>query len=491
MKKYMKKSEVWTFGIGLFGIALLTGWMPDYTLTFFSDFAFKGTGVDQKTIADMLTAVFGLAGIVGAACELIIGVLVDRTRTKWGKIRPWIGFGVIPLATIAFLVFLPPKTNNTMVAVVWMFVIYALYTAVSCAVESPANCFGACCTPNPSERGDAISIASIFRSVGQSGGMAVLPAVGLIMKMTMGKQQYKTAEGQGLDLVIATAVCVLGCVLFVMIFFFNNRERVTYTQEKVSLIQSLRFVFTNKNLLMVSLTKFTGFGRGVYSTVSLYIAVYLLGSKDLKIGLMLPMGIGTALGMLVVKKLLKMWDTRKVYIVCCLYGAGSLGVLFILSKIIGFNPSVLMIPFLIINFFVGLQHGNTNLTPNVMIADCVDEIEWKTGKRQEGLCYAGYGFFAKVAAALTKSFGPWLLFQWSGYMQSTDMNVAYATQSSDTLNKLLVIYTLIPAIFVIGQMIPILFYDLTGEKKERITRELQERRERVAAKTNADKVEEA
>ena len=112
---------------------------------------------------------------------------------------------------------------------------------------------------DPEERGDAISIASIFKAIGQSGGMAVLPAVGFAMKAIMGKQQYKTAEGQGLDLVISTAVCALGCVLFTMIFFPNNRERVPYTEEKVSLKESLKFVFTNKNLLMVSLTKFTRF----------------------------------------------------------------------------------------------------------------------------------------------------------------------------------------------------------------------------------------
>ncbi len=480
MKKYMKRSEVWTYGIGLFGIALLTGWMPDYSYTFFNDFAFKGTGIDSARIMNILPYVTGVAGIVGAACELVIGILVDRTRTRWGKIRPWIGFGILPLAVVAMLVFIAPNTNSYLGAVVWMFVIYSLYTAVSCAVESPANCFGACCTPNPSERSDAISIASIFRSVGQSGGLVVLPVVGFIMKAAMGEQQFKTAEGQGLDLMLSTAVCVLGLVLFGMIFFTNNRERVPYTAEKVSLWESLKFVFTNKNLLMVSLTKFTGFGRGVYSTVSIYIAVYMLGSKDLKLGLLLPMGVGTAVGMLIVKKLLKMWDTRKVYIVCCLYGSASLAVLYVVSRVIGFNPDVLMIPFLIINFFVGLQHGNTNLTPNVMIADCVDEIEWKTGKRQEGLCYAGYGFFSKVAAALTKSFGPALVI-WSGYVQSQDMNIAYATQTDDTLNKLLLIYTLIPAIFVIGQMLPILFYDLTGKKKEKITKELAERRALAAA----------
>ena len=51
-KKYMKPSEIVTFGIGLFGVALLTGWMPDYTMTFFADFAFKGKGFDPAQLAE-------------------------------------------------------------------------------------------------------------------------------------------------------------------------------------------------------------------------------------------------------------------------------------------------------------------------------------------------------------------------------------------------------------------------------------------------------
>ncbi len=482
-KKYMKKSEIITFGIGLFGVALLTGWMPDYTATFFADFAFKGKGFDPNVMANTISSVFLVAGIVGAVCELVIGYLVDNTKTKLGKVKPWIGFGVIPLAVVAMLVFVAPNTGNQTLAIIWMFVIYSLYTAFSCAVESPANCFGSLCSPEPSERSSAISIASFLRSVGQSGGMVVVLVVGLIMKAVMGEQQYKNAEGQGLDLVISTAVCVLGLILFVMIFFVNNKERVPFTQEKVSLKDAVKVVFTNKNLLMVSLTKLCGFGRGVYGTVSLYIAIYLLGSKDLKLGLLLPMGIGTAVGTLLVNLVLKKFSTKKTYILFCLYGASSLSILFLVSKGIGFN-SGLIIPFLILNFFCGLQHGNTNVTPNIMIADCVDEIEYKTGKRQEGLAYAGYGLFSKIASAFTKALGPWLLYTWSGYMVSTDTNVAYATQSDATLNKLLMIYTIIPAIFVILQAVPVFFYDMVGEKKEMITKALMERRSKAALAEN-------
>lgn len=478
-KKYMKKSEIATFGIGLFGVALMTGWMPDYTATFFADFAFKGKGFDADTMASAISMVFLVAGIVGAICELVIGYLVDNTRTKLGKVKPWIGFGVIPLAIIAMLVFVAPNTNNQTVAIAWMFIIYSLYTAFSCAVESPSNCFGSLCSPNPSERSSAISIASFLRSVGQSGGMVVILVVGLVMKAAMGEQQFKNAEAQGLDLIISTAICALGLILFVMIFFTNNQERVPFTQEKVSLKDAVKVVFTHKNLLMVSLTKLCGFGRGVYGTVSLYIAIYLLGSKDLKLALLLPMGIGTAVGTLLVNIVLKKFSTKKTFILFCLYGASSLSILFLVSKGIGFN-STLIIPFLILNFFCGLQHGNTNVTPNIMIADCVDEIEFKTGKRQEGLAYAGYGLFSKVASAFTKALGPWLLYTWSGYLASTNANVAYAAQTDATLNKILMIYTIIPAIFVILQAVPIFFYDMVGEKKENITKALIERREKAA-----------
>lgn len=485
-KKYMKPSEIVTFGIGLFGVALLTGWMPDYTMTFFADFAFKGQGFDSAQLAKIVSSVFGVAGVVGAVCELVIGMLVDRTRTKLGKVKPWVGFGAIPLAIISMLVFIAPNTTSFTVATIWMFVIYALYTAISCAVESPSNCFGALCSPNPKERSSAISIASFLRSVGQSGGQVVIIAVPAIMKAVMGQQQYKNAEGQGIDLIISTAVCALGMMIFVMIFFANNKERVPYTTEKVSLAESIKLVFTNKNLLMVSLTKLFGFGRGVYGTVSLYIAVYLLGSKGLKLALMLPMGIGTAVGTLLVNLVLKKFSTKKTFILFCIYGFSSMAILFFMSKGIGFN-STLIVPFLILNFFCGIQHGNTNVTPNIMIADCIDEMEYKTGKRQEGLAYAGYGLFSKIASAGTKWLAPMLVYTWSGYQFSQSANIAYADQTNDVLMKFLAIYTIIPAAFVLLQAVPIFFYDMVGEKKDRITAALAERR----AAANTESTDEA
>ena len=464
-KTFKLPSEALSYGIGLFGIALLSGWVPEYAKTYFADFAFKNQNFSSDALATLISTVFLVAGFIGAAAEIIIGFLVDKTKSKRGKIHPWLLYGCVPLGIISMLVFVAPKTSNFAVATIWMFAIYCAYVMLLVCVESPGNCFGAVCTPNPDERSDAISIAGIMRSIGQSGGMVVL----------MGKEGFQAAEGRGLDLQISTAVCVIGFILFLAIMLKNTRERVPYTTEKVNLGQSLKFVFTNKNLLMVSLAKLAGFGRGVYGAASLYIAIYLLGDKGLKLALLLPMGIGTAVSMLVIKKLIKTIGTKNTFIACSAYGAVSFLLLFGVSMIIGFRKE-LIIPFLIINFLVGLQNGNTNLTPNVMIADCVDEIELKTGKRQEGLCYAGYGLFSKIASAFTTSLGTYLVFKWSGYLPSTDPSVAYAAQSDGTLTRFLIIYTIIPACFVILQIIPMLFYDLNAKKKEQISLELIKRR---------------
>ena len=135
-KKYMKKSEIVTFGIGLFGVALLTGWMPDYTTTFFADFAFKGKGFDSAQIAHIVEVVFLIAGFVGAICELVIGILVDRTKTSLGKVKPWIGFGAIPLALIVLPVPLPASSYEYVIPAVLIDTSSPLTIAVCVASEN-------------------------------------------------------------------------------------------------------------------------------------------------------------------------------------------------------------------------------------------------------------------------------------------------------------------------------------------------------------------
>ena len=116
-------SEALSYGIGLFGIALLSGWVPEYAKTYFADFAFKNQNFGSTALATLISTVFLVAGFVGAAMEIIIGFLVDKTKSKRGKIHPWLLYGCVPLGIISMLVFVAPKTSNFIDATIWMFAI--------------------------------------------------------------------------------------------------------------------------------------------------------------------------------------------------------------------------------------------------------------------------------------------------------------------------------------------------------------------------------
>ena len=142
-KAFKLPSEALSYGIGLFGIALLSGWVPEYAKTYFADFAFKNQNFSSDALATLISTVFLVAGFVGAAAEIIIGFLVDKTKSKRGKIHPWLLYGCVPLGIISMLVFVAPKTSNFAVATIWMFAIYCAYVMLLVCVESPGNCFGA------------------------------------------------------------------------------------------------------------------------------------------------------------------------------------------------------------------------------------------------------------------------------------------------------------------------------------------------------------
>ena len=88
MKKYLNTKEIIAYGIGLFGMALLTGWMPDYASTYFKDFAFKGTNLSPDFISGAITTVMFVAGIIGAVMEIFSPVsLAPSSPEKYNPLH--------------------------------------------------------------------------------------------------------------------------------------------------------------------------------------------------------------------------------------------------------------------------------------------------------------------------------------------------------------------------------------------------------------------
>ena len=165
---------------------------------------------------------------------------------------------------------------------------------------------------------------------------------------------------------------------------------------------------------------------------------------------------------------MKKFSGIKSYIIAMVYSLFPMGILYFL----GYNNIPLI---LIFSFLNGLSGGVTGVVPSVLIADCVDYTEWKTGQRAEGVSFSVQTFMAKASAALQSFLGGYIL-KWIGYQ-------ANVPQTAQTKSGLWLMYTILPVVLSFASIIPLLFYDLKGEKLDTIRSELAERR-----KENSEKV---
>ena len=134
---------------------------------------------------------------------------------------------------------------------------------------------------------------------------------------------------------------------------------------------------------------------------------------------------------------------------------------------VGFKSIPVILIFL---FLTGLSGGTIGVIPTILIADCVDYMEWQTGKRSEGVSFSVQTFMAKASSALQG----WAL----GYLLAW-AQVGGADAITYDPGKLWSVYTIIPALGSVLCIIPLIFYDLKGEKLERVRRELPLRRQEI------------
>jgi GPH family glycoside/pentoside/hexuronide:cation symporter len=173
--------------------------------------------------------------------------------------------------------------------------------------------------------------------------------------------------------------------------------------------------------------------------------------------------------MAIVPIMTKKWGEKKVFIGMALYGFVVTFAAFFLY----FAGVRSLVSVLIMLFFVGLMWGYHQFLPMVMVADCVDYYEHKTGKRTEGVHYAVLSFSIKLSAAIGIGMGL-VMVGLSGYSATS---VSFSKQTQDIIYAA---YLLLPGLSSLLCALPILKYTLVGKEKQRITEELAERRAQLA-----------
>ncbi|HKL93821.1 MAG TPA: MFS transporter [Clostridia bacterium] len=458
-KKGISTKEIFAYSFGLFGLQTVIGYMNAYQAQFYN-----------KTMA----ADLGIIGIIMLVAKLIssfadpyIGSLIDRSNLKGGKLRPWILVSLVPFLILSVVIFVVVPFRG-IALYCYIFITFLLWSIAMSFADIPSQGMLAMLSPQPDDRNKIAGIANLLKSIGTATALVIVPVVCILTQSEGG------AIGRFEYIVSAIAIGLIGCVLFSLIFFVN-RERVPYQSSNVKMKDMFVMLKNNKPLMLLFISAILGFGRGIGTAIQLQVAAVLvgdvnlfgmtLGGENTVVILGVTSAVSSIISMALVPSMTKKWGEKKVFIGMAIYGLA----ITLLAFIMFVSGVRSLISILIMLFFIGLMYGPHSFLPMVMVADCVDYYELKSGKRTEGAHYAVLSLSIKLSTALAVA-GGLIMISLSGY------NAGMTEFTTATENVVYFTYVLIPGIGCILAAIPIFFYKLVGANKKKVVLELAERR---------------
>ena len=481
-QKHVGKSEFVLYLMGVFFYTTMTGMVGGNRSAYL---------VNVLRLPENQTSLFNLlTGIIPFVLNFFIVMYIDGRRMgKGGKFRPIAMLVAVPMAIVMMLSFWAPPGLSGTILFIYIITIAVLWS-VFCTFGNSINMIANVMTPNLKERDQVLSFRSISSAIGNSAPIVILLVIGLIwskdnpalVEMVTGTS-IRSVEG--LQYIISAALCSVVGVITVLFGMKIVRERTVYTAEKKNPLKGFVDVIKNKYAWTIIVSEFLKSFRGIATFMEAFMAAAVLGDISKKILFVLPVGIGTAVGMLVINFLLKKFDARQLYIASGIYS--------LCANIIAFGVgyvyfttgnTILQVVFIIFLFLIGLQFGASNLLPSMFQADVLETIELKTGKRLDASFPFVIGIGTLISGTIASTVAPLILYGEGsiiGYIQPTDL-MPNPVQSLDTKVTLLFFYTIMHGIMMFLAGVPFFFYKLTGKTKEDIHNQVLAQREKMAEK---------
>ena len=460
-KKQVKTSEFVLYLMGVFFYTTMSGMLNANRNAYL---------VNVLKLESSKTALFNaIIAIVPFVLNFFIVMYIDgRKMGKMGKFRPLTILTIIPMGILLVLTFWAPPAltgDLLMIYVITVAILWAVCGSFGNSINMVANVM----TTNLKERDQVLSFRSISSAVGNSAPLVILLVIGLIWK-----------NNEGLQYLIGAGLCGAVGVITVLLGMKVVRERVSYTAEKQNPLLGFKDILFNKYARTIILSEFLKAFRGVSTYMESFLAIAVLGDASKKIIFVLPVGIGTAVGMLVINFLLKKFDSRVLYIASGIYSVCANIIAFTVGYMYFNNPNtVLLIVFVAFLFLIGLQFGASNLLPSMFQADVLEDIELKTGKRFDACFPFVISIGTLVSGTIASTVAPLILYGENSiiqYIQPTDL-VPNPVQSTESKILLLFFYTIVHGLMMFLAGVPFFFYKLTGKTKEDIHNAVIEKRE--------------
>jgi len=410
------------------------------------------------------TDVFGLpAASVGtmmlitragdAVIDPLMGVLADRTQTRWGRFRPYLLWFPIPLAAAGVLTFTTPHINAGEKAI-YAYVTYSLMMLMYTAVNIPYTALMGVMTPNSIER---TSLSSL-RFIGAFVVTVFVQKFTLSLVLLLGHGH--NARGWQATMILYGLLAVL---MFLTCFKFTRERIVPPEDQKTNLRLDLGTVTTSRpwRVLFIAVI-FVLASYSVRGAASAYYFKYYVNREDLLGWFLVVNGVSNLLGIVITPWIAKSVGKKHGFILSTGTGAFLFGLLYIAS------PTNLPLIF-VLQAVSSFAIGPAAPLFFAMYADIADHAEWVTARRATGLIFASAMFAIKFGAAL----GGWvigLLLAFFGY-------VANGVQTGNALRGIGVSISIVPGVLLALATLVLTTYELDERAMLRIEADLTKRRE--------------
>ena len=407
---------------------------------------------------------FGLSRILDAVTDPLMGIITDRTNSRWGKFRPYILFVALPFAIVGVLSFTTPDLSLNG-KIIYAFITYNLMMILYTAINIPYSALMGVISTDSKERTSVSSYRFIFAF---SAGLFV----------TAFNNKFVAFFGKGDDAIGYKYTIALYAVIAFALFlvtFFTTKERVVPKKKKNNpILKDLKDLVTNVPWLILLLTGiFTIFYVSIRNGAIAYYFKYYVEIKEFTVSLfgndvsfdlassfMVVGTLAVILGILGVKKLSDIIGKKMAYFSLMLLSTVFTSAFYFLDN----DQIGAMFTFQILaSFFM----GPTSALVWAMYADIADYSEWKTGRRATGLIFSastmaqklGWAIAGVVTMALLGAFG---------YQANVE-------QSPESIEGIKWLISVIPAAGSILCSVLILFYALNDKFIEKIQKELGSR----------------
>jgi len=478
----LQPKEIFSYSLAGLGQNMVSSIVTSFIIIYFTDALL----LPAKWVAWLVL----INRILDGLNDPVMGSIVDHTRTRWGKLRPYLLFTPFFLGIVTVLCFTTIKTGSESLRFAWSAGIYILWIMVYTIQDVPYWGLSSAMTSDTVKRNHMITVARMFCMLGAGIITVLMPMIqgrvelgvtgGVPLAQLSGAAQagFRQPIADGLKsmfLIAAVVVSALAVPMF-LIGFKNTKERFYEDDKPKSFLHNIGLLFKNKPLLLILLSGILGSLRASFLVTATYFAKYNLGNTGasaLITMLVVPGGLAASL---LTPYLSKKYGKRDIMIYSHLIASLVMFAVYFIGARTGLaygERSAFGMVFCVAGMILaGIPSGFSNILSYSMVADTIDYLEYKTGERGEGICFAMQTFINSVNLALS-AFAMLITLAAYSFDEYSNMAAPQGVKSGIWL-----ISTFAAGISMVLFALPLFFYKFTEKEQAKAVAITAERKNR-------------